>query len=298
MTVSRPAPARRRLALATVLAASALTPAACGSDDDPTSTTDAAAGAPTESSVPAPADELSPEWRASVEEYRAFASVNAREHLRLFDDFAAALEAGDIERAKDIYPEARMPWERIEPVAALFGDLDPALDAREGDVPGETWGGWHYFENALWTDGSVEGLAKYVTETRADAEKLVEVTKTIEMTPNDVASGAVDLLGEVSASKITGEEERYSHTDLWDFAANVEGSAAAFEAVAPLVSDAALVREVRGRFDDLQAALAGYERGDGYVLYTEVTEAERRELSRLLDATAEPLSLIGSNLEG
>ena len=39
-----------------------------------------------------------------------------------------------------------------------------------------------------------------------------------------MVGGAAGLIEEVAASKISGEEDRYSHTDLWDFQANVEGS--------------------------------------------------------------------------
>lgn len=39
-----------------------------------------------------------------------------------------------------------------------------------------------------------------------------------------MVGGAAGLIEEVAASKISGEEDRYSHTDLWDFRANVEGS--------------------------------------------------------------------------
>ena len=59
--------------------------------------------------------------------------------------------------------------------------------------------------------------------------------KTVDLQAVQIANGANELLGEVSASKITGEEERYSHIDLVDFEANVEGAEAAFEAVEPLL---------------------------------------------------------------
>ncbi|MDQ3607743.1 MAG: EfeM/EfeO family lipoprotein [Actinomycetota bacterium] len=267
--------------------------AGCGSsDEDASPPPEPAASQPSGQSA-APA---SPE-QAAIDGYRAFAVDNAERHVDGFRRFAAAIEAGEIDRAKTIYPEARMPWERIEPVAGLFGALDPAIDAREGDVPDETWGGWHYFEKRLWVEESTDGLASFIEETEADATKLVEVARTIELTPADIATGAVDLLGEVSASKITGEEERYSHTDLYDFQANVEGSKAAFEAVAPLVADRELVDEISGRFTELLAALEGYREGDGFVAYTEVGESQRRELSRLIDATAEPLSRVAAAVE-
>lgn len=274
-----------------VLALGGAVLAGCGADEREDSS------GPSDASQPAgEGGELAADGQRAVDEYRAFATENAERHLTAFRRFATALEAGHVERAKQIYPEARMPWERIEPVAGLFGDLDPALDAREGDVPKDTWGGWHYFEKKLWIDETTDDLDRYIAETDADASKLVEVAETIEMTPPDVATGAVDLLGEVSASKITGEEERYSHTDLWDFEANVEGSEAAFEAVTPLVADEALVAEIRKRFADLEHELERHRVGDGFVVYTEVDEPERRELSRLIDAAAEPLSQVASEV--
>ena len=76
--------------------------------------------------------------------------------------------------------------------------------------------------------------------------------KTVELQAVQIANGANELLGEVSASKITGEEERYSHIDLVDFEANVEGSEAAFEAVEPLLSkkDPKLAKEIEADFED------------------------------------------------
>jgi iron uptake system EfeUOB component EfeO/EfeM len=49
--------------------------------------------------------------------------------------FVDAVVAGDVAAAKKAYAPARVPYERIEPVAESFGDLDPAIDARAGDVP-------------------------------------------------------------------------------------------------------------------------------------------------------------------
>ena len=263
---------------------------ACGGEDDGDT---AAAGTTEEESG---STELARDEQEAVDRYREFSIANAEDHRALMEDFMDAVEADEIETAKDIYPEARRPWERIEPIAAAFGDLDPALDAREGDVPKDTWGGWHYFEKALWVDESTKGLEPYIEESKADADTLVEAAETLELTPPEIAQGAVDLLGEVSSSKITGEEERYSHTDLWDFEANVEGSEEAFEAVAPLLDDPGLEDEVRERFADVYAGLDEYREGDGFVLYTDLDEADTRALSRQIDALAEPLSQVAGGL--
>ena len=56
-----------------------------------------------------------------------------------------------------------------------------------------------------------------------------------QLNPLQLANGSKALLDEMATGKITGEEERYSHTDLWDFDANFEGSQAAIEALRPFL---------------------------------------------------------------
>ncbi len=118
----------------------------------------------------------------------------------------------------------------------------------------------------------------------------------MDLEPAQVANGASELLGEVANSKITGEEDRYSHTDLWDFEANVEGSEAAFEAVADLIpaEHAALVEEIRAGFVDAKDVLDPYRQGKGFVLYTDLTEEDTRTLAQTIDTLAEPLSQVAA----
>ena len=61
--------------------------------------------------------------------------------------------------------------------------------------------------------------------------------ETVEVTPELLVTGAVDLLNEVSTSKVTGEEDRYSHTDLYDFAANVQGAEKIYQLLAPALKE-------------------------------------------------------------
>jgi iron uptake system component EfeO len=212
--------------------------------------------------------------------------------------FAAAVESGDLERAKRLYPEARVPYERIEPVAESFGGLDPEIDAREGDVPKASWTGFHPIEKALWIDESTAGLGELADGLIADLERLDRKAADLDLQAAQVANGATALLDEVSASKITGEEERYSHTDLVDFEANVDGSRAAFEAVQPILraADPMLAAEISKRFDQVDAALEPYREGKGFVSYTELTGADQRKLAQAVDALAEPLSQVAAQI--
>jgi iron uptake system component EfeO len=245
------------------------------------------------------ASETSATAAAAVAKYRRYIESQTVLLTAKTRRFVQKLHIGDLEGAKAAYAEARVPYERIEPVAESFGDLDPAIDARAGDVPKAKWTGFHPIEQFLWVRGAT-GPAKLRTKLLADVVDLQRRVQTIELEPAQVANGSVELLGEVSKSKITGEEERYSHIDLVDFEANVQGAKAAFDSVRDLVAARrpALVKEIDDRFADVEAALQPYRSGNGFVSYTALSKADTRALSRSIDALAEPLSEVGASVAG
>jgi iron uptake system component EfeO len=248
------------------------------------------------SAVPASA----PDEESAIGQYRAYLEHNTEELVEQTEPFVAAVEAGEVEKAKSLYAEARIPYERIEPVAESFGDLDPRIDARENDVPAGKFAGFHRIEKALWEEDTANGMAPVAEQLLADVEELEQRVKTVDLQAAQIANGANELLGEVSASKITGEEERYSHTDLVDFEANVEGAEAAFEAVEPMLSkkDPKLAKEIEASFEDVYASLKPYRPGDGFVPYTDLTKADTRKLAQEIDALAEELSQVPAQIVG
>jgi iron uptake system component EfeO len=232
----------------------------------------------------------------AVAAYRTYVESQAAALENRVRAFTEAVEQGDVATAKSLFAWAREPYEAIEPIAESFGDLDPEIDARENDVPAAQWTGFHRLERALWVDGSLAGMAPTARKLRADVAKLNTLVNTVEIDPAQIANGGTELLGEVSKSKITGEEDRYSHTDLWDFQANVDGARAGFTALAPLLreSDPELADRIEARFRAVDRALDPYRRGDGFVLYTTLTPSDTRALSQSIDALAEPLSLVAA----
>ncbi|MDT7705280.1 MAG: iron uptake system component EfeO [Pseudonocardiales bacterium] len=213
--------------------------------------------------------------------------------------FTDAVRAGDMTKAEALYAPARVHYESIEPVAESFGNLDPAIDARIDDVSDPAqWTGFHRIEKALWVDRSSAGMTPVADKLDADVATLKSKVATAVYQPAQMANGASDLLTEVSTSKVTGEEDRYSHTDLWDFAANIAGAREAFELLKPALTakDAALAQQLDTRFSDVTAGLDKYKQGEGYESYTAVTDADRRSLSNAVDALAEPLSQVAGKV--
>lgn len=242
-----------------------------------------------------------PVFAAATSGYQDYVKAQVAELVTATDAFAAAVTAGDVVQAKELYGPARVPYERIEPVAESFGDLDPLIDARIADVEDPTtWGGFHRIEKALWVDGSTEGMAPVAAELVANVAKLDTLVQTTTYQPADLANGASALLDEVAASKVTGEEEAYSHLDLLDFAANVEGSRKAFDLLTPAlqVTDPDLVGTITTNFDAVTTALAPYQQGESYVLYTDLTPEQVRDLATAVDALAEPLSTVAGKVVG
>ncbi|MEU4279072.1 iron uptake system protein EfeO [Streptomyces tanashiensis] len=247
----------------------------------------------------------SPEMDAAVAAYRQYVQAQADATLPKVKVFTDAVRAGDIEAAKKAYAESRIGWERTEPVAESFGDIDPKVDVREdgledGQDPAKDWTGWHRLEKALWQDKKIgereKQLADLLDKDLADWVKRVGKA---EITPTSMANGAKELLDEVASGKVTGEEERYSHTDLVDFKANVEGAQKSFELLKPVAgkNDAKLVAELDKQFAALNTLLDKYRTDkSGYVFtsYEKVGKPERKELSDGVNALAEPLSKLAA----
>ncbi len=215
--------------------------------------------------------------------------------------FAAAVEAGDVAQAQALYPVARTYYERIEPVAESLGDLDPRIDARENDVAeGDTWTGFHVLERDLWATGDLSQSGPVADQLVADVGDLVTRVQDIQLQPLDLANGALELLDEIASSKVTGEEERYSHTDLWDFQANLDGSQAAVQSLRPAIAEADpdLATALDSAFAATQAELAQFASGDGFVLYTALTPEQVQGLSDSLNALAAQVSQVPAAVAG
>lgn len=238
------------------------------------------------------------QFQQSSQNYKQYVTGETGVLIAATEAFAAAIKQGDVAAAKAQYPTTRIHYERIEPVAESFpDDLDPRIDRREADLePGQRWTGFHRLEKDLWVRGLQPDTNAIADQLVADIKELHDqvTSPQYRIDATQVASGAQGLLDEVAISKITGEEDIFSHTDLWDFHANVEGSQAAVASVRPILDqrDAALGRRVDQRFAEVFALLDKYRRGDGFVSYETVTEPARQELSRAIDALSKEVSQV------
>jgi iron uptake system component EfeO len=212
--------------------------------------------------------------------------------------FTDAVRAGDVAEAKKQYAPSRVRWERIEPIAGLVEEIDGAVDARVDDFEGvddPAFTGWHRLEYHLWEKGSTAGTKTFADRLDKDLATLDQKMKGLEFPPAAVALGPAELIEEVSEGKITGEEDRYSHTDLSDFAANVDGSRKLFELLTPSLQakDATLTSEITAGFAAVEKSLSEYANPDGsFDLYTALQADDKTRMQAELADLSEKLARI------
>ncbi|MDD0824898.1 EfeM/EfeO family lipoprotein [Mannheimia sp. AT1] len=242
-----------------------------------------------------------------TEAYKQFVVEQIDQLVTDTEKFVGYLEAGDVQKAKQIYPLARMYFERSEPIAESFGDLDPRIDARLADLTEEgktedDWSGFHKIEKVLWEQNTTKGTKETADQLLKDVKELRAKIPTAEVTPELMITGAVDLLNEVSTTKVTGEEEIFSKTDLYDFKANIEGAEKIYELFKPQLEkvDAKLSAEIASRFAAVNALLDKHNQakeGYDYIGYDKLSKDEIKALAEAVNQLGEPLAQLGVLLD-
>jgi iron uptake system component EfeO len=234
----------------------------------------------------------------AVADYKAWVVAEVDALVADTRKFTDAVRAGDVAEAKQQYAPSRVRWERIEPIAGLVEEIDGKVDARVDDFEGVSdpqFTGWHRLEYHLWEKNSAAGTKAFADGLDKDIATLDRQIGGIEFPPAAVALGPAELIEEVSEGKITGEEDRYSHTDLWDFDANVDGSKKLFGLLTPALQakDAALTAEIAAGFAAVDKSLAAYANPGGtFDSYTALKTADKTRMQAELADLSEKLARI------
>jgi iron uptake system component EfeO len=243
--------------------------------------------------------------KTATEGYASYVTTQVSALLAAATRFDTALHGTDLAAAQKAYMLARPFYEKIEPVAESFqvgtDNIDTDIDVRAGDIPAAQWRGFHRIEKALFADHTLTGMAAYGDKLVADIKRLQGLTTGLAYQPTELANGAQELLDEVASTKITGEEERYSHIDLLDFANNDEGAEQAFAQLQPALQkiDPTLTSTIQNAFAALDKLVDTYRTGtnpSGFKLYTELTAADKSSLAAAVKAVQEPLSTVASKV--
>lgn len=217
--------------------------------------------------------------------------------------FTDAIKKGDIATAKQLYAPTRVYYEAIEPIAELFSDLDASIDSRvddhEAGVTAEDFTGFHRLEYGLYAQNSTQGLEALADALLKDVKDLQARIAGLTFPPEKVVGGAAALLEEVAATKVSGEEDRYSHTDLYDFQGNIDGAKKIVDLFRPQIEgqDKAFAVKVDKNFATVEKILAKYKTPDGgFQTYDKVKDNDRKALIGPVNTLAEDLSTLRGKL--
>ena len=115
----------------------------------------------------------------------------------------AAINAGNLTQAEQLYPKARVYYERIEPVAEVWGTLDTDIDGRIDNPvtnPADLEG-FHRLEMLMWADDTLTGAAQYCSQLVSNEQQLQKLVATASYDPVTMASGATDLINEAATPR-------------------------------------------------------------------------------------------------
>ena len=231
-----------------------------------------------------------------IAEYKVYVTQEVAQLVTQTNAFTDAIKKGDLALARKLYAPTRQHYERIEPIAELFSDLDGSIDAREDDFEQKAadpkFTGFHRLEKILFGDNTTNGADKFADQLYKDTLELQQRISGLTFAPNKVVGGAAGLIEEVAASKISGEEDRYSRTDLWDFQANVDGAQKIVNLLRPLLekADQPLLQKIDANFKTVDSVLAKYRTKVGYESYEKLTDADRNAMKGPITALAEDLA--------
>jgi iron uptake system component EfeO len=237
----------------------------------------------------------------AIADYKTWAVAEVEALVGDTRKFTDAVRAGDLAEAKAQFAPSRVRWEKIEPIAGLVEDIDGAVDARVDDFAGTDdpkFTGWHRLEHILWVGRTTKGAKPFADRLDKDIATLNTKLRTLDFPAAAVALGPAELVEEVSEGKITGEEDRYSHTDLSDFAANVAGSKKLFDLLTPALTakDATLAGAITTGFGEVDRSLAEYRQAGGYKLYTALAADDKTRMKAELAGLSENLAKIPGTL--
>jgi iron uptake system component EfeO len=237
--------------------------------------------------------------KTAVLQYRTYVEGQTEALLAGVRRFATAIEQRNMAQAKLLYGPVRSHYEAIEPVASSFPGLDADIDARidAPTVNGDPakWFGFHHIEQLMWTKKTLRGATPLANRLLSDVQRLNQQVPSLPLAPEQLINGSVELLNEIVNVKISGEEDRYSHTDLSDFQANLLGARKAFEYVRPTLErtgSTALAHTIAEQLEAVQSELNAYRRNTplGFALYGALSQSDKQKIAQQVGNAAQDLS--------
>jgi len=237
-----------------------------------------------------------------LSEYRVYLSLQGSALIKAVTALQQAIEAGDLSAAQAAYVPARAAYQRIAPAAQRLAELDNAINARadyyEKREQDAAFSGFHRIEYGLFDQHSVEGMNPIAQRLQTDVTSLKQQLLAQNMAPEQLAAIVVRNMRSLAEIRSNGEEERYSHSDLNGFAANLEGTRKVIDLLRPLLSKSSgpLLEKIDAASAGLDTELNGLKTDSGYRPYDQVDAVQRKLIADKAKTLADALDGIDAAL--
>lgn len=234
-----------------------------------------------------------------LSEFRVYLNTQGSALIKAVASLQQAIEAGDLKQAQALYLPARAAYQRLAPAAQRLAELDNGINARadyfEQREQDPGFSGFHRLEYGLFQKNDLVGLAPIAQRLSSDVLSLKQQLLAQTLPPEQLVSIiARNMRSLANLRASSGEEERYSHSDLNGFAANLETTRKVIDLLRPLLvkSAAPLLPQVDSAAQALAARLDSLRDGFGYVSYDKVSAEQRTEIADKALALADALDAI------
>jgi iron uptake system component EfeO len=244
----------------------------------------------------------SQELQKATEQYNQYVQEQGKQLVSALEALDKAIKNGDLAQAQQAYLQARLPYERIEPVIETFKDLDAVMDARVDDFKSEQdpeFTGFHRIEHLLFVLKTTKEAEPFAARLLEDGKKMRDSIAAAKIETTDFVTGVGELMEEAQSKKITGEEERWSQATVPVIRANVEGAQEIFSLVRSELrrKDAALEEQIDKSLQKvLQQLEALSPAGAVWAPYDKIEQSKKTDLKNKLETLAEPLSKMPGTL--
>jgi len=228
-----------------------------------------------------------------LSEFRVYLAVQGSALIKAATALNQAIASGDLAQAQALYLPARAAYQRLAPAAQRLAELDNHINARadyfEKREQDPAFVGFHRLEYALFQQRNLDDVAPIAQRLLADVTTLKQQLLAQSLPPEQLVSIVVRNLNSLADVRAgSGEEERYSHSDLNGFAANVQTARKVVDLLRPMLSksSADVLANVDQAMSDFDNQLNAFKSADGYVSYDAVTAAQRQQIAAKAKALA------------
>ncbi|AKA24197.1 iron uptake system protein EfeO [Pseudomonas chlororaphis] len=231
-----------------------------------------------------------------LSEFRVYLSAQGSALIQAVTALEQAIQAGDLARAQALYLPARTAYQRLAPVAQRLGELDNRINARadyfEKREQDPAFVGFHRLEYALFQQRDLTGLAPIAERLLSDVDSLKQQLLAQSLAPEQLVSLVARNQRSIAELRAgNGEEERYSHSDLNGFAANLETARKLVDLLRPLLAKPAapLLEQIDGALGALDRQYGALRGPDGYASYDRVGAEQRKRIADQAKVLADAL---------